>query len=71
MNWSRSGLVSRKGDWSSWPNAYSATIAVSKVGAVGGIPTQQGIEPTYTFTVQGTDFSGQQATQSFSITINR
>jgi large repetitive protein len=47
-----------------------ATFGTS--GAViGGTPTQQGIEPTYTFTVQGTGDHGQPLYQAYSITVDQ
>jgi large repetitive protein len=47
-----------------------ATFGIS--GAViGGTPTQQGIEPTYTFTVQGTGDHGQPLYQAYSITVDQ
>ena len=38
---------------------------------IGGTPTQQGIEPTYTFTVQGTGDHGQPLYQAYSITVDQ
>jgi hypothetical protein len=47
-----------------------ATFGTS--GAViGDTPTQQGIEPTYTFTVQGTGDHGQPLYQAYSITVDQ
>lgn len=50
--------------------ALPATFGPS--GAViGGTSTQQGIEPTYTFTVQGTGDHGQPLYQAYSITVDQ
>ena len=38
---------------------------------IGGTPTQQGIEPTYTFTVRGTGDHGQPLYQAYSITVDQ
>ena len=38
---------------------------------LGGTSTQQGIEPAYTFTVQGTGDHGQPLYQAYSITVDR
>ncbi len=38
---------------------------------VGGTATQQGIEPTYTFTVQGTGDQGQPLYQAYQITVDQ
>jgi hypothetical protein len=38
---------------------------------IGGTATQQGIEPTYTFTVQGTGDHGQPLYQAYSITVDQ
>jgi large repetitive protein len=38
---------------------------------ISGTPTQQGIEPTYTFTVQGTGDQGQPLYQTYSITVDQ
>ena len=38
---------------------------------IGGTSTQQGIEPTYTFTVQGTGDHGQPLYQAYSITVDQ
>jgi large repetitive protein len=38
---------------------------------IGGTATQQGIEPTYTFTVQGTGDQGQPLYQAYQITVDQ
>jgi hypothetical protein len=38
---------------------------------IGGTATQQGIEPTYTFTLQGTGDHGQPLYQAYSITVDQ
>ena len=38
---------------------------------ISGTPTQQGTEPTYTFTVQGTGDQGQPLYQTYSITVDQ
>ena len=48
------------------PATFGASGAV-----IGGTPTQQGIEPTYTFTVRGTGDHGQPLYQAYSITVDQ
>jgi hypothetical protein len=43
----------------------------SSGATIGGTPTQQGIEPTYTFTVRGTGDHGQPLYQAYSITVDQ
>jgi hypothetical protein len=43
----------------------------SSGAVIGGTPTQQGIEPTYTFTVRGTGDHGQPLYQAYSITVDQ
>jgi hypothetical protein len=54
------------------PPGLSLPATFGPSGAViGGTPTQQGIEPTYTFTVQGTGDQGQPLYQAYSITVDQ
>ena len=48
------------------PATFGASGAV-----IGGTPTQQGIEPTYTFIVRGTGDHGQPLYQAYSITVDQ
>ena len=50
--------------------ALPATFG-SSGAVIGGAATQQGIEPTYTFTVQGTGDHGQPLYQAYSITVDQ
>src|ERR1700683_5292245 len=40
-------------------------------GTIGGTATQQGIEPTYSFTLQGTGDQGQPLYQAYQITVDQ
>jgi hypothetical protein len=54
------------------PPGLTLPAAFGPPGAViGGTATQQGVEPTYTFTVQGTGDQGQPLYQAYSITVDQ
>jgi large repetitive protein len=54
------------------PPGLSLPATFGAPGAIiGGTPTQQGIEPTYTFTVQGTGDHDQPLYQTYSITVDQ
>ena len=54
------------------PPGLSLPATFGPSGAIiGGTPAQQGIEPTYTFTVQGTGDHGQPLYQTYSITVDQ
>jgi large repetitive protein len=50
----------------SLPAAFGASGAI-----IGGTPSQQGTEPTYAFTVQGTGDQGQPLYQAYQITVDQ
>jgi hypothetical protein len=54
------------------PPGLSLPATFGTPGAIiGGTPSQQGTEPTYSFTVQGTGDQGQPLYQSYSITVDQ
>jgi hypothetical protein len=54
------------------PPGLSLPATFGPSGAIiGGTATQQGIEPTYTFTVQGTGDQGQPLYQAYQITVDQ
>ncbi|MBR7838757.1 putative Ig domain-containing protein [Actinospica durhamensis] len=56
----------------SLPPGLSLPAAFGSAGAVfDGTPTAQGIEPTYSFTVQGTGDQGQPLYQAYQITVDQ
>lgn len=56
----------------SLPPGLSLSASFGSAGAiVGGTPSAQGIEPTYSFTVQGSGDQGQPLNQAYQITVDQ